>query len=85
MPLRPDAAAPVEVPAHVPVYAVDWVELGADSHPVDRHQTAYGELADVLAAALAAEVRAGRVVWGRLADRRTGLVLAEHPPPELHI
>lgn len=70
---------PVPVPLTVPVYAVDWSELGADSEPVTRHQLAYGPVADTLAAALAGEVRAGRVIWGCLADRRTGEILAEHP------
>lgn len=76
------AAKLAGVPGHVPVYALDWTELGADSVPADRHTLAYGAgMGDVLAAALAADVRSGRIVAGCLVDRRTGEVLAEHPAP----
>lgn len=83
MPTSPVSALPAgDVPSDVPVYAADWTQLGADSAPVDLRQIAMGHgLGDILAAALAADARAGRITWGRVVDRRTGLVLAEYPAP----
>lgn len=76
------ASAAGGVPGDVPVYAADWSQLGADSEVIDQRQIAYGHgFGDILAAAMAAEVRAGRITWGRVCDRRTGLVLAEYPAP----
>lgn len=68
------------VPYGTPAYGAEWLELGADSVPVERAQIAIGGgFGDILAAALAAEARAGRVLSGRVVDLRTAEILAEYP------
>lgn len=72
------------VPPGTPTFLAHWRELGADSTPLELHQLAHGaHMADVLAAAVAAETRTGRVTWGRVVDLITGEVVTEIPSPDL--